>query len=190
MKKAVLIFAILVATGVFWFGTSVYQGELEQQKKVTSFSQCVEQEGSVIMEKFPEVCRTVSGEEFENLEQRNEIEFDLSSEEYKKIMEDKEKIRNEIRNRIVETELADSDNDKVSVSELSKHKNENDCWIVYKNKVYDVTAFLPIHPGGVDKILQFCGNSSTDFENAFHGQHGTSKVDNLQNRAGKLQGNL
>lgn len=51
-----------------------------------------------------------------------------------------------------------------------------------------MTKFLPIHPGGVDKIAQFCG--ATDFEPAFTEQHGTSKADKLKNSAGKLQGEI
>jgi cytochrome b involved in lipid metabolism len=79
--------------------------------------------------------------------------------------------------------------DGVSVSEFSQHNNEDDCWIVYKGKVYDVTKFLPFHPGGADVIAQFCGEVS-GFEDAFHNVHGTSKVKKLETQAGTLQGDL
>ena len=41
-----------------------------------------------------------------------------------------------------------SDDNKVSVSEVAKHANPDDCWIVVNGKVYDLTKFAPDHPGG------------------------------------------
>ncbi len=41
---------------------------------------------------------------------------------------------------------------------LLKHCNTEECaWIVIDNKVYDVTPFLDLHPGGGDLILQAAG---------------------------------
>lgn len=65
--------------------------------------------------------------------------------------------------------------EKISEAELSKHNSKNDCWVSYKDKVYDITSFLPKHPGTSAAIEPYCGTSS-DFEQAFTKQHGTSKV--------------
>ena len=32
-----------------------------------------------------------------------------------------------------------------TLNEVKKHNKENDCWIIVKNKVYDVTPFLKYH---------------------------------------------
>ena len=32
--------------------------------------------------------------------------------------------------------------------EVEQHNTTDDCWIVIKGNVYDVTDFAPIHPGG------------------------------------------
>ena len=32
-----------------------------------------------------------------------------------------------------------------SKEEVQKHNNENDCWIIFDNGVYDVTKFLERH---------------------------------------------
>lgn len=63
----------------------------------------------------------------------------------------------------------------VSQNELAKHNTLNDCWVSYKGKVYDITSWLPKHPGTAGAILPYCGSSSA-FEQAFTAQHGTTKA--------------
>ena len=48
----------------------------------------------------------------------------------------------------------------VSAREAARHDSENSCWLVLHEKVYDVTAFIPFHPGG-SAILQGCGRDAT-----------------------------
>lgn len=42
-------------------------------------------------------------------------------------------------------------------AEVAKHSSKKSCWIVLDSKVYDVTKFLPEHPGGAPIILQHAG---------------------------------
>ena len=63
---------------------------------------------------------------------------------------------------------------KISSTELAKHNKENDCWVVYKGQVYDLTSWLPRHPGSAGAILPYCGTQG--FEAAFTKQHGNSKA--------------
>lgn len=42
---------------------------------------------------------------------------------------------------------------------VAKHSSAKDCWVTYKNKVYDVTEFLDQHPGGDDVILEYAGKA-------------------------------
>lgn len=48
-----------------------------------------------------------------------------------------------------------------SLLEISEHSSESDCWLAVEGQVYDVTEFIPSHPGG-DKILAGCGKDATN----------------------------
>ncbi len=67
-----------------------------------------------------------------------------------------------------------SNSGKINLATLELHSSSSDCWVVYKNKVYDITMFIPQHPGGEGPIARTCG--TTNFESAFQRQHGTSKA--------------
>ena len=55
--------------------------------------------------------------------------------------------------------------------EISQHVSRRDCWIVLHGKVYDVTRFLPDHPGGDHIILAFGGKDATKvFDDIGHSQ--------------------
>jgi len=47
-----------------------------------------------------------------------------------------------------------------SISDVAKHNNENDCWIVIDGKVYDVTSYIESHPGG-RAMANFCGQDGS-----------------------------
>ncbi|XP_062195774.1 cytochrome B5-like protein isoform X2 [Phragmites australis] len=61
--------------------------------------------------------------------------------------------------------------------DVSKHNTRKDCWVIIKNKVYDVTAYVEEHPGG-DAILHNAGGDST--EGFFGPQHGTRVFDIIE----------
>ncbi|XP_062191418.1 cytochrome B5-like protein isoform X2 [Phragmites australis] len=61
--------------------------------------------------------------------------------------------------------------------EVSKHNTRKDCWIIVKDKIYDVTPYVEEHPGG-DAILNNAGGDST--EGFFGPQHGTRVFDIIE----------
>ncbi|MEK6918618.1 MAG: cytochrome b5-like heme/steroid binding domain-containing protein [Nanoarchaeota archaeon] len=77
---------------------------------------------------------------------------------------------------------------KITAEELAKHDSEEDCWVGYDGKVYDITEFLPNHPGTASKIAPHCGTEK-EFTKQFTIQHGTSQVKRLM-RVGQLMGDF
>lgn len=51
-----------------------------------------------------------------------------------------------------------------SMEEIAKHSSREDCWLLIEGKVYDVTAFVPMHKGK-DAILKGCGIDATEMFN-------------------------
>ncbi len=47
-----------------------------------------------------------------------------------------------------------------TLTDVGKHDNRSDCWLVIDNNVYDVTSFIGQHPGG-DEILKGCARDAT-----------------------------
>lgn len=58
---------------------------------------------------------------------------------------------------------------------LAAHNTQDDCWVSYQGEVYDVSAFLPKHPGSAAAIIPYCGKAEK-FEAAFTGQHAERNV--------------
>jgi len=96
--------------------------------------------------------------------------------------------RNNILNNSVNMKNNSSDLGKISLAVLFEHNNAEDCWIGYKGKVYDLTLWLPKHPGSAEAISPFCGTAA-EFERAFENQHGNSQVGKLF-REGIYKGEL
>ena len=77
---------------------------------------------------------------------------------------------------------------KLNFIDLSSHNKEADCWVAYSGKVYDLTSWLPRHPGSAAAIAPYCGTSE-EFSEAFTKQHGTTKVGMLM-KVGTLMGDF
>ena len=56
----------------------------------------------------------------------------------------------------------------ISWEEIKKHDKPNDCWVVYEGTVYDVTEFVPNHPGGAAIWWQGGGRDITILYNISH----------------------
>ncbi|KAF7546573.1 hypothetical protein G7Z17_g8341 [Cylindrodendrum hubeiense] len=52
--------------------------------------------------------------------------------------------------------------------EVAEHNNAKSCWVIVHGKAYDVTEFLPEHPGGQKIILRYAGKDATEEYEPIH----------------------
>ncbi|PGH08305.1 hypothetical protein AJ80_07901 [Polytolypa hystricis UAMH7299] len=57
---------------------------------------------------------------------------------------------------------------RLTVAEVAKHDTRESCWMVIHGQVYDVTEFLPEHPGGTAVMLRFAGRDATEEYDPVH----------------------
>jgi len=50
---------------------------------------------------------------------------------------------------------------EITAAEVAQHNSPSDCWMIINGKVYDVTSYVPRHPGGAAEIQQGCGTDAT-----------------------------
>lgn len=58
-----------------------------------------------------------------------------------------------------------------ALDQVAAHATRESCWSLINGNVYDLTSWIPQHPGGEQAILQLCG---ADGSAKFNGQHGGS----------------
>ncbi|XP_013177289.1 PREDICTED: probable sulfite oxidase, mitochondrial isoform X4 [Papilio xuthus] len=80
-------------------------------------------------------------------------------------------------NKIIEAGEKKPNLPTYSAEEISKHNTKNSFWVTYRHGVYDVTSFLPSHPGG-EQIYNAAGLSIEPFWNVY-GMHKTREVYDL-----------
>ncbi|KAI8059998.1 uncharacterized protein B0P05DRAFT_581422 [Gilbertella persicaria] len=56
----------------------------------------------------------------------------------------------------------------ISPQEVAQHNTKDDIWVIIHGKVYDLTQFLPEHPGGQKIILKYAGKDATSAFEPIH----------------------
>lgn len=59
--------------------------------------------------------------------------------------------------------------DGIARADVAAHASRESCWSIIDGNVYDLTSWIPQHPGGEGAILKICG---TDGSAAYNGKHG------------------
>lgn len=59
---------------------------------------------------------------------------------------------------------------KIPWAEVKRHVTKDDLWLLIDGKVYDVTPFLNLHPGGGHLVLEAAGKDSTSLFERTHGE--------------------
>lgn len=58
----------------------------------------------------------------------------------------------------------------LTMAAVATHNSASSCWTVIDKNVYDLTAWISVHPGGATPIKGLCGIDGTA---QFHAEHGT-----------------
>lgn len=66
--------------------------------------------------------------------------------------------------------------DTYTLAQVAMHSSASDCWTTINGSVYDLTPFIPQHPGG-EQIVAICGIDGTS---AFEAQHGNNRQANRE----------
>src|SRR3989338_3018213 len=59
------------------------------------------------------------------------------------------------------TNLPSGNDSAISASVVAQHNKQNDCWMVISGKIYNVTTYISLHPGGAGSISNGCGKDSS-----------------------------
>lgn len=57
----------------------------------------------------------------------------------------------------------------LSMQDVAQHSSPSDCYVAYQGVVYDITSYLPNHPGGAEKAARMCGQSIDTFSDQHSG---------------------
>ncbi|RMZ87788.1 hypothetical protein DV736_g4983, partial [Chaetothyriales sp. CBS 134916] len=56
----------------------------------------------------------------------------------------------------------------IKSEEIARHTSLSSCWIIIKGQVYDITDYLPRHPGGEQILLRYAGKDATALYEPIH----------------------
>lgn len=59
----------------------------------------------------------------------------------------------------------------ISAAEVATHNGRASCWSTINGNVYDLTSWIPNHPGGEQNILRLCGIDGSSLFNRQHGRN-------------------
>jgi len=57
---------------------------------------------------------------------------------------------------------------RITPSELREHRTREDAWAAFRGKVYNITPYLPFHPGGEKELMRVAGRDGTKLFGALH----------------------
>ncbi len=71
----------------------------------------------------------------------------------------------------------DTQNPTYTLADISLHNSAESCYTTISGKVYDLTTWIAVHPGGDAAILSLCGTDGSEKFNAKHGNSGSAKYE-------------
>ena len=62
-----------------------------------------------------------------------------------------------------------------TMEEVARHGTKGDAWMVIHGKVYDVSEFASIHPGGAGMLMMVAGKDATEYFDELHSDDRTKR---------------
>jgi len=64
--------------------------------------------------------------------------------------------------------------------QVAQHNTEDDCFVIVRGKVYNVSSYLKKHPGGFKLLFRSAGADATrDFEGMFHSKRARTILEGM-----------
>lgn len=58
-----------------------------------------------------------------------------------------------------------------TLAEVATHNTETSCFTVIRGNVYDITSYIPKHPGGKNAVMNICGKDGSAVFETKHGDN-------------------
>lgn len=69
---------------------------------------------------------------------------------------------------------------KYTTADVAKHSTAADCWTIISGNIYNITSYIPDHPGG-GNIVTICGKDGTQaFQSVGHSSRASEILANYQ----------
>ena len=78
--------------------------------------------------------------------------------------------------------------DGYSADDVARHCAKDDAWVIVGDGVYDITEWIPRHPGGSIPLVQYAGRDMTDAFRAYHSPTGKAAKTLNAYRIGEFPG--
>jgi cytochrome b involved in lipid metabolism len=72
-----------------------------------------------------------------------------------------------------------SNSKEFDVNLVNTHNKIEDCWVSFDKKVYDITNYATMHPGGIRSVARYCGKSLDAISDSHNG--GSFASNSMQN---------
>lgn len=53
----------------------------------------------------------------------------------------------------------------IGLAQLARHGTPGDCWMAIRGEVYDLSAYLPLHPSRPEVVEPWCGKEASEAYN-------------------------